>query len=113
MSGKNCQKCRILFLYIKVYVNRGFLLEERICNERREYIHAEIEHTTMSGMYELCHIFKFIIDGLNHGSFSQHKLVVKRHELIFHIASETRNEVQTITKQAVKKCLRDVSLVGI
>ena|SRR5574344_84104 len=113
MSRKNGQKCRILLLYIKVYVNRWFLIEKRICNECREYIHAEIEHTAMSGVNELCHIFKFIIDGLNHRSFSQHKLVVKRHELILHIASEPRDEVQAITKQAVKKCLRDVSLVGI
>src|SRR5574344_213786 len=113
MSRKNCQKCRVLLLYIKVYINRGFLFEERICNQRREYIHAEIEHTTVSGMYELSHIFKFIIDGLNHGSFSQHKLVVKRHEFILHIASETSNEVQTIAKQTVKKRLRDISFVGI
>ena len=98
MSRKDGQKCRVLLLHIKVYVNRWLLLEERICNEGREYIHAEIENTTMSGVYELSHIFKFIIDGLNHRPFSQHKLVVKRHELILHVASETRNEVQTITK---------------
>ena len=49
--------------------------------------------SSMSGVYELCHIFKFTIDGLNHRPFSKHKLVVKRHEFILHIASETRNDV--------------------
>ena len=95
----------ITLLYIKVNIDGRLLLKERIGNQRREHIHAEVEHTAMSGVNELRYVFQFVVDGLYYRALPQHQLVIKRHQLVFHVASEPSNQVQTIAEQMVKQSL--------
>ena len=65
----------------------------------------------MAGVYQLCHIFEFVVYCLNDRPFAQQYLVIQRHQLVLHIALQPRHQVDTVVKQAVEQLLRDVSFV--
>ena len=63
-------------------------------------------------MYELCRIFEHVIDGLYDAPLAQHDFVPHRHELVLHIASDTRDQVYAVLEEHVEELGRDVSPVG-
>ena len=62
-------------------------------------------------MHYLSRILQQVIDCFNDVPFAQHHLVVKRHELVFHVHSQSRHQMNAIFKQGIKQLLRNISFV--
>ena len=67
----------------------------------------------MAGVDELRHILQHIIYGLDDAPFTQHHLVIERHETLFHIRAQTCHNMYSVIPEMSEKRLRYISLVGI
>lgn len=57
-------------------------------------------------------VFEQFVNALDDVSFSQHDLVPHRHQFVLHLSLEPMNELDTLTKQALKEFLLDVSSIS-
>ena len=65
----------------------------------------------MAGVYQLCHVLEFIIYCLYYRSFAQQYLVIKRYQLVLHIALQARYQVDAVIEKTIEQVLRDIPLV--
>lgn len=56
------------------YSYSWLLLKETVGCKCRQCIYSKIKNAPMSGVYQLCHVFQFIIDGFYDRSLSYHEL---------------------------------------
>ena len=64
-------------------------------------------------MLNLRYILQLVMNGLNDGSFANHYLVKQRHELVFHVALDSGDQMDPLIKQKLKQFLGYVALVAI
>lgn len=67
------EQCKLLSLsvYTKIYIDSWLLLKETVGCKCRQCIYSKIKNAPMSGVYQLCHVFQFIIDGFYDRSLSE------------------------------------------
>ena len=66
----------------------------------------------MAGVYQLCHVFEFVIYCLYYRSFAQLYLIIKRYQLVLHIALQTRYQVDAVIEKTIEQFLRDIPLIS-
>ena len=66
----------------------------------------------MAGVYQLCHVFEFVIYCLYYRSFAQQYLIIKRYQLVLHIALQTRYQVDAVIEKTIEQFLRDIPLIS-
>ena len=66
----------------------------------------------MPGVFNLGHIFEFVIDGLDQRSFPQENLVRDGHDLPLHVVLELGNQLNAIYKEFGEEILADVPFVS-
>ena len=91
-------KLSVNILYAIVNVDGRLLFKEAIRSQNRKDIHYEVEHATMSWVYKLCNILKFVIDGFYDRPFAQQNLVIQWHELVFHITFQACDNFYAVVK---------------
>jgi len=52
------------------------------------------------------------MNSLNDSAFPQHSLVKQRHKLVFHVPSESGDQLNFLSKEKLKQLLGDISLVA-
>ncbi len=57
-------------------------------------------------------VLEQFVNALDDVSFSQHNLVPHRHQFVLHLSLEPMNELDTLTEQALKEFLLDVSSIS-
>ena len=62
-------------------------------------------------MHDLGRVLKHVIDCFNDISFAQYHPVIKGHQLVFHVHSQSGDQLNTIREKEVEKFLRDIHLV--
>ena len=67
--------------------------------DRPHKVDSESGKGSVTRMFNLGYVLKFVIYGLNDGPFAEKYLVAKRHYLSLHIVPQFCNELNTIDKQ--------------
>jgi len=62
-------------------------------------------------MHDLGRVLKHVIDCFNDISFAQYHPVIKGHQLVFHVHSQSGDQLDAIREKEVEKFLRDIPLV--
>ena len=57
-------------------------------------------------------VLEQFVNALDDVSFPQHDLVPHRHQFVLHLSLEPMNELDTLTEQALKEFLLDVSSIS-
>ena len=57
-------------------------------------------------------VFEQFVNAFDDVSFPQHDLVPHRHQFVLHLSLEPMNELDTLTEQALKEFLLDVSSIS-
>ena len=65
----------------------------------------------MAGVYQLCHVFEFVVYCLYDRSLAQQYLVIKRYQFVLHIALQARYQVNAVIEKTIEQFLRDISLI--
>ena len=66
----------------------------------------------MPGVFDLRHVFQFVVDGLDQRSFAQKNLVSDSHNLSLHIVLQLGNQLNAVHEESGEKFLANVSLVS-
>lgn len=69
-------------------------------------------NASVAGVYQLCHVFDFVIYCLYYRSFAQQYLIIKRYQLVLHIALQTRYQVDAVIEKTIEQFLRDIPLIS-
>ena len=84
-----------------------------IGNQASDNIDKSINRTAVPGMLNLRNILELVDDTLNDGAFPQKQLVLLRHQSIFHVLLQSRNELNMEGfQQLLEQRLRDISPIG-
>ena len=67
----------------------------------------------MAGVDELRHILQHIIYGQDDASFTQHHLVIERHETLFHIRAQACHNMYSVIPEMSKRDCDIYPLVGV
>ena len=71
MTGSEQCKLLSLSVYTEIYIDSRLLLKETVGCKCRQCIYSKIKNASMSGVYQLCYVFQFIIDGFYDRSLSE------------------------------------------
>ena len=64
-------------------------------------------------MHGLCHVFQFVVNGLNNRPLPEHDLVIDGHQPVLHVAPESRHKVYPVGEETGEEGFGDVSLVRV
>lgn len=103
----------VAFLYLEVEVDLRLVVEEAVGAQSRQQVHDEVVHAAVPGVHKLSHVLEHVVDRLYDAALAQHNLVIDRHELVFHVAFDARDDVHAVVPQLAEQVGRDISLVGI
>ena len=63
-------------------------------------------------MYYLCRILQHVVNGFDNVSLAQHHSVIERHQLVFHVYTQSSHQLYSILKEKVKQLLRNIAFVS-
>lgn len=66
----------------------------------------------MSGVYQLCHVFQFIIDDFYDRPLSEKYLVIQGYQLVLHVPPQPRDKVNAVIVLSFEKPLGYISLIS-
>ena len=72
----------------------------------------KMQRIAMAGIFNLAHVFKLIVDRLNQRTFSQQNPVFQLNKPVFHILTDTCDELEALLKELFKQALADVAFVA-
>ncbi len=72
----------------------------------------KMQRIAMAGMFNLAHVFKLIVDRLNQRTFPQQNPVFELNKPVFHVLTDTCDELEALLKELFKQGLADVALVA-
>lgn len=108
------EKQRQLFLLVCSLETYGRLfVEEAVSTQGSNEIYDEIVYASVPGMFNVAHVFQFIVDGFNNGAFSEHYPVKERHQTVFHVGFQCGDYVYTLAEKHFEQVCRCISLIAV
>jgi len=62
-------------------------------------------------MFHLADVFQFVVNRFDDGSFTEHNFVVHGHQAVFHVVTDTGDQVYVVHEQDVRQFFGDISFV--
>ena len=93
-------------------VQSWFLGLERIGNQGRDHVDDAVDGTAVPSMLNLTDVFQLIVHTLNERSLAEQDLVEQRHHLVFHVALELGNQLQTLRPSLLEQLSADVAAIA-
>ena len=88
------------------------IVKEAVCRKGRTQVHDEVVYRAVPRVNEVGFVLEQFVNALDDVSFPQHDLVPHRHQFVLHLSLEPMNELDTLTEQALKEFLLDVSSIS-
>lgn len=88
------------------------VLKEAVCCKGRTQVHDKVVYRAMPRVNKVGLVLEQFVNALDDVSFPQHDLVPHRHQFVLHLSLEPMNELDTLTEQALKEFLLDVSSIS-
>ena len=83
-----------------------------IADQSRQQVYGEIQHASVTCMFDLGNVFQLVVHRFNQGTLSQQDFVHQRHEAVFHVPTQGCNELNAMLPQRMEQTGRNVTLVA-
>src|SRR5262245_48656209 len=90
-------------------IERRFLLLIGVSNQSGHQVNDEVDHTAMSRVLNLANVFELVIDSLAQRSLAQKYFVKHRHQFVFHILLDLRNQLDIYLPELSEEFFRNVA----
>ena len=68
-----------------------------------DQMNNKIDRTAMARVLNLRNIFELVDNGLDNGSFAQQQFIRKVHEMVFHVFTQSGDELKPLFKEQVRQ----------
>lgn len=93
-------------------VKRRQFWQQSIGDQTSHEMGHEIGAATMTGVLDLALILENVIDRFDQGTLAQQGFIEQRHQLVFHVLFDFRDQLQAVLPQLVEQRLGNVTLVA-
>ena len=80
-------------------------VEQAICGNAGGEVHQEIGLPPMARVFNLADVLQLVVDGLYDGAFAQKDFFPHAHQLVLHVAFDTRDKVYPVIPKGLKQML--------
>ena len=96
---------------MRARVDRRLWFAMAVGDEPAKQVNREIKDAAMTAMFDLRDILELIGDGFDDESTTQQELVPKRHQPVFHVGSQSRDELNTLVPQRLSVLDANIAFV--